>query len=142
MGDILISAFAFVLRERITARAPGHHASIGREPALLVATGEEAPDGFDIGIVVPEVGAFPVHPQAQALGLGRDDAGKLFDARAPRARKSPCRGREYRIWCEKPGYFDFNFGGQPGSIEAVLPAQAAPVKGRESGRKYLYPSGS
>ena len=63
--------------------------------------------------------------------------------RAPRARKVVHAEVENIGFGGKAQLFlDFDFTPQPGSIEAVLPAQSAPVKGRESGRKTLYPSGS
>ena len=134
MGDVAVSVARFVLRERsFAARAPGHHAIVGRQPALAVALGQKAPDALDIGIVVGEVGSLPVHPHPQPLGLGGDDGGELFDARAAGAAKV-CDAvfENIGFGAKAQLFFDFDFDPQALTIEAVLPAQPAALHGVEA----------
>lgn len=69
------------------------------------------PDAADVFIRMREVGVFPIHPLAQALGLLRNNAGKPLDALHTFARElvhSIGLNVFFRMEAEFLLYFDLN----------------------------------
>ena len=130
VDDLLVSlGNNLVLGEpRAAAGAPGHHVAAFVQPAPLVAGLEKVPDRVVVLVGHRVVGVVPVHPIAQADGLGRLDGGEAaYTLLAQLHKAADAVGLDVPLGFEAQLPLHLHLNPQPLAVKAVLVALLEPL---------------